>query len=328
MHIRILALFVLTLLLFVAPSWAQQNCGGEEQISCSISQNFSPGVTTGIYDFTQASDGYLIVQFDTVLTNFTLTVTLDFTTNTVLGPELDPTEFPAGTVCVQYPSQGANNCVQYDLSGSPALPVKNVDYKGLINLTLSYFTAGGFVVQTPAFAHAPGDTTPPAFTVNILDAYSDDTICPLCEDPTMHGKIPTPSSLIALNERLANNGNDLFCSLTLTTTNVASGQKPQVEVTLAEATGACGGAGLRDKTASISVSAQDSNGNFAGFPALKNVEANKFHWDAKSGLNEYDISTDGLADGTYTVTVFSNQIPPQSGLFCMSSGNATIGACP
>jgi hypothetical protein len=143
----------------------------------------------------------------------------------------------------------------------------------------------------------------------------------------MHGKIPTPSSLIALDEPRTSNSS-AFCSLTLAATNVASGQKPQVEATLAEASGACGGAGLRDKTASISVSTVDSFGNFAGFPALKNVEANKFHWDAKDGLNEYDISTDGLADGTYTVTVFSNQIPPQSGLFCMSSGNATIGACP
>jgi hypothetical protein len=51
------------------------------------------------------------------------------------------------------------------------------------------------------------------------------------------------------------------------------------------------------------------------------------HWDGKNLLNEYDISTDGLADGTYTVTVFSNQISTQNAQFCMSGGNATIGAC-
>jgi hypothetical protein len=327
MHIRILVLFVLALLLFVTPSWAQSNCG-EEESPCSITQSFSPGVTTGIYDFTGSNDGYLVVQFDTVLTSFTLTVTLDFTTNSALL--LDPTEFPANTVCVQYQSQGLNNCVQYDISATASspngLPVRNVDYKGLITVTLSYFTAEGFMVQTPAFGHAPGDTLPTTFTVNILVAYSDDTICPNSCDPTMVGKIPTPSSLIGLAEKLTSSNTG--CPLTLTTTNVASGQKPQVEVTLNEVSGSdCTVKGLRDKTASLSVSAEDSSGHFAGLPALNNVEGNKFHWDAKNGLNEYDISIDGLADGTYAVTVISSQISPQKAAFCISGGVATIGAC-
>jgi len=324
MYIRVLALLVLALVLMVGPSFAA-TCFVSEGNSCS--NLVTPNDTTAIFDFTGAGKGYLVVQFDTVLTTFTLTVTTTGFTDT-----LDPSEFPAGTVCVPYSTNGGN-CVQYNLGGTAGgpngVPVKNTDYKGLIGLTLSYFAGGveGFTVQTPAFGHAAGDGT--VVTVNILDAYSDNTICGAACDPTMHGKIPTPSGLIALNELLTNNGNDLFCGLTLTTTNVASGQKPQVEVTLAEATGACGGAGLRDKTASVSVSAQDSSRNFAGFPALKNVEANKFHWDGKNRLNEYDISTDGLADGTYTVTVFSSQISPQSACFVMSSGTASIPvACP
>lgn len=320
MYIRVLALFVLAFLLFVTPSWAQNNCSE----NCSITQSFSPGVTTGIYDFTGTNDGYLIVQFDTVLTSFTLTVTLAFPSNPL---PLDPSEFPANTVCVQYFGQGTNNCVQYNLSGNVGgpngVPVKGTDYKGLISLTLSYFVANSFTVQTPAFGHAAGDVT--TFTVNILDAYSDLPVCPEC-DPTMHGKIPGPSSLIALNE--PSTSSNTACPLTLTTTNVASGQKPQVEVTLKEVGGSdCTVKGLRDKTASLSVSTLDSNGNFSSFPVLKNVEGNKFHWDGKNGLNEYDISTDGLADGTYEVTVFSSQISPQGGAFCMFGGVASIGAC-
>jgi len=330
MHIRILALFVLALLLFVTPSWAQLSCNGsgDGAIPCPIT--FVPGANeTGTYDFTNANGGLLIVKFDTVLTTFTLTVTLSFPTNEQLQPELDPSEFPVpGTVCVQYQGQPADTCVQYNLTGSPALPVKNVDYKGLIDLTLSYSVPGSYDAQTPAFGHAPGDTIPPTFTVNILDAYSEATICGLaCSDPTMHGKIPTPSSLIGLKETLTNSNTG--CPLTLATTNVASGQKPQVEVTLQE-NNCAGTGGLRDKTASISVSAVDNRGNFIyPFPSLKNVEANKFHWDGKNRLNEYDISTDGLADGTYQVTVFSKQISPESACFSLSGGapNAPV-TCP
>jgi len=265
------------------------------------------------------------VQFDTVLTNFNLTVTLSFPTNPL---PLDPSEFPANTVCVQYFGQVGNNCVQYNLSGNAGgpngVPQKNTDYKGLIGLTLSYFVANSFTVQTPAFGHAAGDTT--TFTVNILDAYSDLPVCPEC-DPTMHGKIPTPSGLIALNE--SSTSSNTACPLSLSTTNAASGQKPQVEVTLQE-NNCAGTGGLRDKTASISVSAVDNSGNFVyPFPSLKNVEANKFHWDAKDGLNEYDISTDGLANGTYQVTVFSKQISPESACFAMTNGapNAPV-TCP
>jgi len=63
------------------------------------------------------------------------------------------------------------------------------------------------------------------------------------------------------------------------------------------------------------VSTTDTNGDLS-FIALKNVEGNKFHWDNKNKLNEYDISTDGLVSGkTYAITVFSGKISPQSTTF-------------
>ena len=188
------------------------------------------------------------------------------------------------------------------------MPVKNKDYKGLITLTLSYVNSGSQVIQNPAFGHAPGDIT--TFTENILTSYS---VIPEFSDPTMGGKVPGLSSVVALDEPLTEN--DTFCSLTLTPTNNPSEQKPQIEVTLKIVSGSnCAGTGLRDKTASLSVSTTD--GVTVSFPALKNVEGNKFHWDSKAGLNEYDISTDGLVSGqTYTVTVFSSKISPQSATF-------------
>jgi hypothetical protein len=308
----ILALFVLGISLFATQCWAQSvTClpSPETEGPLSCSNTFSPGTTTGTYDFSRTGDGVLIVRFVTVLTTFTLTVTINHT----IDP-FDPSEFPPGTVAVTY-SNGKMD--QYDFTGNAGgpngVPVKGTDYQGLINLELGYFT--NQTVHDPAFAHAPGDVT--TFTEDILTSYSDSTICGQfgC-DPTMDGSTPGLSSVVAADEPLADNSTDSFCSLTLTATNNPSEQKPEIEVALSLASGACGtGPALRDKTARLSVSTTDSNGNVT-FPALKNVEANKFHWDNKNGLNEYDISTDGLVSGqTYTVTVYSTKISPQSKTF-------------
>jgi hypothetical protein len=130
----------------------------------------------------------------------------------------------------------------------------------------------------------------------------------------MDGSAPGLSSVAAADEQFTETG-DTFCGLTVTPTNNASGQKPQEQVTLNIGNGTCGASGIRDKTARLSVSTTDNFGNVI-FPGLKNVEANKFHWDNKNGLNEYDISTDGLVSGQiYTVTVFSSKISPQSTTF-------------
>ncbi len=294
---RIFALLALAISLFGTQSWA----GTCTVVSCT--NTFSPTDTTGTYEF--FGNGRLIVQFETVLTTFTLTATVNHTVD-----PLDPNEFPAGTVCVTYSGNGGQ-CDQYDFTGSAGgangVPVKNTDYKGLITLTLSYFT--NQTVHDPAFGHAPGDTT--TITEDILTSYSSSP----SGDPTMGGTTPGLSSVVALDEPFVENG-DTFCNLTVTPTNNSSGQKSQEEVTLSIASGACGsGPGIRDKTARLSVSTNDTSGNLS-FIALKNVEGNKFHWDNKNKLNEYDISTDGLVSGqTYAITVFSGKVSPQSTTF-------------
>lgn len=303
----IFVLIALAISLFGTQCWAQSLCGGEEQPPCppSITNTFGPGTTTGTYDFSSTGDGILIVRFVTVLDpGFNLTVTV----NHNIDP-FDPNEFPAGTVAVTYCN---GNKDQYDFTGTAGgpngVPVKGMDYKGLITLELSYFTCQ--TVHNPAFAHAPGDNT--TFTEDILTSYFEPASNP---DPTMDGSTPGLSSAGAADEPLTDNGNDTLCSLTLTPTNNPSGQKPEIEVALKIVSGSnCSMTGLRDKTARLTVST-GSGSNFS-LPALKNVEGNKFHWDSKNGLNEYDFSTEGLVTGqTYTVTVYSSKVSPQSATF-------------
>ena len=98
MRIRFLAFLALALVLFVAPSWAE-TCGPTDSTVCTVT--VSPTDTTATFDFSQGGNGLLVVQFDTVLTKFTLTVTINHT----LDP-LDPKEFPTGTVCVHYSTGG------------------------------------------------------------------------------------------------------------------------------------------------------------------------------------------------------------------------------
>ena len=322
-----LALIALAISLFGTQCWASTCSPGEEGVSCT--NTFSPTDTTGTYEF--FGDGRLVVRFDTVLTTFTLTVTVNHT----IDP-LDPNEFPAGTVCVTYSGNGGH-CDQYDFTGSAGgpngVPVKNTDYKGLITLTLSYFTSPTFTVHNPAFGHAPGDNATAVYTEDILTSYfqAPPPVITLltsaqssASDPTMGGTLPGLSSVAALDEPLTES--DTVCSLTVSPTNVASGQKPEVEITFKLfSSSSCSGTALRDKTARLSVSA-DTSGNVT-FPALKNVEANKFHWDSKNGLNEYDISTEGLADGRYNVTVFSSKFSPQSTNFCLVNGSFAT-TCP
>src|SRR6202790_2596435 len=138
MFIRIFGLFALAISLFGIQCRAQENCFGGEGVV--VSCNFSPGITEGIYDFTGTGDGRLVVDFVTVLPpGFTLTVTVNHNID-----HLAPGVFPHNTMCVQYAPNGFR-CDQYDFSGNAhgpnGVPVKNKDYKGLITLTLSYFTA-------------------------------------------------------------------------------------------------------------------------------------------------------------------------------------------
>jgi hypothetical protein len=184
-------------------------------------------------------------------------------------------------------------------------------------LRLSYFVAFNSTVQTPAFGHAPGDNATAVYSEDILTSYSDSTICGAfgC-DPTMDGTLPGLSAVTALSKPFVENG-DSFCSLSLQTAPFHVGQLIEVDYRLTS--GADCSTGIRDKTAGFSLAMTDSNGNFVSRPALQDKEeANKFHWDNKNQLNEFDLSTVGLALGNYTITVFSGKISPQTFSFTLA----------
>ncbi len=320
---RIFAFLVLAFALFGTQCWAA-TCSS---VVLSCANMFSPTDTTGTYEF--FGDGKLIVKFGTVLTTFNLTVTVDHT----IDP-LDPNVFPAGTVCVTYASNGGR-CDEYDFTGNKSgpngVPVKNIDYKGLITLSLEYSSFQ--TANTPAFGHAPGDNATAVYSEDILTSYS--TFPPPPTDPTMGGTLPGLSSVVALDEPLTET--DSYCWVSpMEAQPFTVGQDIEVSFhlfPLFPSGSSCSnpsGAPIRDKTASLSLSTTDTNGNVVFPPRLNKEEGNKFHWDNKDGLNEFDLSTEGLQPGTYTITVFSSKFSPQSrditlnpsiGMVCLPLGS-------
>ena len=314
---RIFAFLVLAFALSGSPSWAA-TCAGIEVPFCT--NTFSPADTTGTYEF--GNDGRLVVQFDTVLTTFTLTVTVNHT----IDP-LDPKEFPPGTVCVTYDSNGFQ-CDEYDFSGNKSgpnrVPVKNIDYKGLIRLTLRYVASQ--MINTPAFGHAPGDNATAVYSEDILMGYStfptpappstfSPTFSPTPSDPTMSGTLPGLSAVAAFDEPLTENDSYCWVSPAVDGQTYTVGQEIEVSFRLFPS-GLCpnnSGTPIRDKTARLSLSTVDlATMNTVFPPRLEKEEGNKFHWDNKNGVNEFDLSTEGLQPGTYTITVFSSKFSPQS----------------
>jgi len=301
----IFGLIALAFSLFGTQCWAQ-TCDGPCPPPPSITNTFGPGATTGTYDFSGTGDGILIVRFVTVLTTFNLTVTVNHT----IDP-FDPNEFPTGTVAVTY-CNGKTD--QYDFTGSAGgphgVPVKGTDYRGLINIQLAYFTCQS-ENYTPAFAHAPGDNT--TFIEDILTFYSSSPT----EDPTMDGDTPGLSSVAAAKEPLIET--DTFCFVSPAEGQTFSAaQVPVIEVAFQLSAGAGGscpitGQPIRDKTAHFSIALTDSFGNFISRPVLQDKEeGNKFHWDNKNGINEFDLSTVGLAPGHYTITLRSTKFSAQN----------------
>ena len=199
MRIRFLAFLAMALALFVAPSWAQ-SCGGEET-NCFT---FDSTHTTFTYsNFGGGDTSSLTFSFETVLVAFDLRVGVSHPLDSNCGIEctptiaLDPNEFPPGTVCVPYPSNGTGVCDQYDFTGNASgphgVPVKNKNYKGLITLTLSYDSPG--TAHNPAFGHAPGDIT------TIFRGHLDELFrSSISSDPTMGGKTPGLSSVVAFDK--------------------------------------------------------------------------------------------------------------------------------
>jgi hypothetical protein len=307
------ALLALAISLLGTPCWAAicsnpppTTTTSATTVVVSCTNQFSPTVTTATYDFSSTGDGILIVQFRTVLTTFTLTVTVNHTIDKINNPD----EFPEGTVAVTY-FNGQTD--QYDFTGNAGgpngVPVKNTDYKGLINLKLSYFT--NQVIHNPAFGHAPGDST--TITEDILTSYSVFPLCTECGDPTMDGDTPGLSSVVALDEPLSET--DTFCFVSPQENQTFSvGQEIEVAFQLFSS-GTClnnSGTPIRDKTARFSLSTKDSSGNVI-FPRLRNREkGNKFHFDHEDGVNEFDVSTHRLLPGSYTITIWGSKFSPQS----------------
>jgi hypothetical protein len=318
MFLRIFTLFALAIALSGTQSWAQ-SCGGEEQPPCptSITNTFSPGVTSGTFNF--GVDGVITFQFETVLTTFSL----DVTANEVATiSNLDPTEFPTGTVCIPY-SASPGPCVRYDVTGSAGgpngVPIRGVDYRGLITLTLNY---GSFYrPHIPAFGHAPGDNAGDIFSEDILTSYVDDhapSCTNSCEEPAMGGKTPGISSFAALDKPFANSAQgDIVCpSLTAVPQTSSSGQNPIVEVSFKLVASNCNtDPPLRDKTATLSVASFDTNGNLVFASLVNGGASNKFHFDNKNGVNVQDINTNKLPSGKYYVTVISTLFSPVTTTF-------------
>jgi hypothetical protein len=303
------ALFGLAISLLGTQCWAQSCI--EEESNC---HTFTPNNTTFTYNFADGSR--LTVHFNTVITTFDLRVAVSHPKNPL---PLDPDVFPEGTVCVQYPSNVFNSCDQYDFTGNKGgphgVPVRKTDYRGLIRLTLSYFTSQ--TVNNPAFGHAPGDVT--TFTEDILTGYSSFPPCPpeLCNgeggDPTMDGDTPGLSSVVALDKPLS--GTDTFCFVSPHEGDTfPAGKDIEVAFQLFSSGSCPSGSGtpIRDKTARLSLSTTDSSGNVI-FPRIRNKEeGNKFHFDHEDGVNEVDLSTHRLAPGKYTITIRSSKFSPRS----------------
>jgi hypothetical protein len=306
-------LFAIVISLFGTQSRAQTegSCTSPGEglfITCS----FSSTNLSNTYEF--GSDGRLVVQFESILTPFTLSVAV----NHNIDP-IDPSEFPAGTTCVQYSS---GLCDQYDFTGNAGgpngVPVKNTNYKGLITLTLSYINSSSQTVLNPAFGHAPGDNATAVYSEDILTAYSS---LPAFSDPTMSGKTPSLSSVAALYEPFAES--DTFCNFqaaAVVGNSVQKGEDGEIafRVNAGSSSSCAPTGGIRDKTARFTVWTIDSSNNIV-FPTLTvKLEGNKFHWDSKNGLNELDLSTAGLASGKYYVTVTSTKFAPQDTSFCVN----------
>jgi hypothetical protein len=312
MFTRIFGLFALAFALFGTECWAQgsNTCFSGEALSCT--NPFSPGVTIGTFNF--GKDGVITFQFDTVLTSFTLAVTANEIPVATGITNLDPTEFPTGTVCIPYSVNGFQ-CVRYDVAGTPSDPVRGVDFRGLITVLLTYDSF--YQVHIPAFGHDPDDT--PDFSENILTFYLDPNAPSSTNfDPAMGGKTPGISSFAALDKPFPSGQGDIVCpSLTAVPQTSSSGQNPIVEVSfkLVSASGSCTtSTPLRDKTATLSVGTM-SNGSPVAVSLVNGGDSNKFHFDNKTGLNVQDVNTNGLAPGSYFVTVISTLFSPVTAFF-------------
>jgi len=315
MFVRIFGFFVLAFALLGTQSWAA-TCFSET-VPPSCTNTFSPTDTTGTYDFSLTGDGILIVSFRRVLTNFTLTVSVNHT----IDPR-DPEVFPEGTRAVQYCN---GNFDEYDFMGNKGgpnnVPQKGIDYTGLINLELGYCIMSGYVVHDPAFAHAPGPNATAIYESDFLKNYSSGpinqpptnptpiTALGLSTDPTMAGGIPDLSSVAALDKPGAN---DTFEWVSPATDGqmFTAGDEIEVEFRLFDSTGNP----VRDKDALLSLSTF-RNGRRVFLGLGEDERARRSHFDFEEGVNEREVETEGLPPGTYYLDIISDEFSPQERSF-------------
>jgi hypothetical protein len=292
---RLFSFLIITILLMCGRSMAQEGT--------SITHTFSPGNNSFEYFF--PGNGSLRVEFvGGVLRNFDLTVTVVTLTDAQLGARLDPKVFPAGTTCFHYGSP--TGCKEYAFTGTAGgpngVPVKNVDYKPPIRLTLTYTPVSTDTVKDPAFGHAPGEST--TFSEDILIDYTN-----VSPDDTMDGSTPSLSSVIALNKPLEET--DSFCWVSPPTDGqtYTVGTEVAVEFQLF-ASGGCPNTGtsIRDHFARLSL--VDANAQFQ--PVRSDEGGKNFQFDNNEKVNEREFSTAGLAPGFYSITVRSTKFSPQT----------------
>jgi hypothetical protein len=320
MFIRIFGLFALAFALCGTQCWADSSAvctPGDGFIACQFVQGTTN--VTGTFDF--GTDGVITFQFDTILISFELDVSAHEVTSIT---NLDTAEFPTGTVCIPYTT---GFCVRYDVSGNAGgpnhVPVRGVNYNGLISLTLNYDSF--YTPHIPAFGHAPGDNATDIFSEDILTSYVDEHAPPCTGGegcgigPAMGGKTPGISSFAALDKPFAQPPGDTVCPfLTAVPQTSSSGQNPIVEVSFKLVASNCNtDPPLRDKTATLSVASVDPNNppNLAFAPLINGGDSNKFHYDSKNGVNVQDINTNKLSSGKYFVTVSSTLFSPVTTTF-------------
>ncbi len=285
MHIRILAFVALAFVFCVVPVSAQGCPAGAQCFT------FDANTLSHTFDF--GVDGAITFQFDAVLASFELDVSaVEDAPFTFTG-----TDFPATTTCIPYNAFVGGNgghCVRYNVTGAGggSVPVKGVNFRGLITVTLRY--------ENPNAPSCSGSG---------------------CGDPTMGGKTPGISSFEAFNVPFdpATQTGDI-CSLSAVFQKSASGQNPLVEVSFKLVSGNCFATNpaptpLRDKTATLSVAFTDTSNHLVFANLINGGDANKFHFDNTTGTNVQDINTSGLAPRLYYVTVISTKFPPVTTTF-------------
>jgi hypothetical protein len=233
-------------------------------------------------------------------------------TTTEFQARLDPGVFPDGSTCyVYFSATPAGSCTPYD--AAEPLPIKGTDYLGPVTWTLTY--SANDSNSDPALGHAKGTSF--TYTENILQFYSNAVL----SDPTMQGMSDGLSSAAAIREPLTETDSFCWVSPSPDGQTFKVGAEVEVEFRLFPNSLGCTsntGTPIRDKDARMSVATFDNTGHLVVVPVRGDEGGNRhFHFERDEGVNEREFETEGLAPGTYFITVFSNKFSPQTRRFVL-----------